>query len=335
MTEPKAQAHAGVDPASGSRTRQDDAQDAALSLLAAPLTIPHAAGALLVQLTPLAGPMVRLCETGPWGTIFDRLTWLPWLSLCAGEACCLFVSSSGEGKELPLRALPPCPADHLRVVMVSDTHGKHRLLRLPAGDILVHAGDILSRNACVLRNHSKSHPRGRAALQDFNEWLGALPYQATVVIGGNHDATLEDEGDEQARALLSNAHYLRESAIDVGGLCIYGTPWSQGRSQNAAFQTHEPPAAPPADVGRVDVLVSHCHDEGLAAAVRPVLYVSGHAHEQHGVVRTAQPCVAVNASICDRFYRAVHLPAVCDVKVRARRARAHEQGALPARGREL
>lgn len=34
--------------------------------------------------------------------------------------------------------------DGLRVVIVSDTHGKHEELNLPKGDILIHCGDFTS-----------------------------------------------------------------------------------------------------------------------------------------------------------------------------------------------
>ena len=39
-----------------------------------------------------------------------------------------------------------CPNNHLRIVTISDTHGKHRKLTennmLPDGDIIIHAGDF-------------------------------------------------------------------------------------------------------------------------------------------------------------------------------------------------
>jgi hypothetical protein len=33
----------------------------------------------------------------------------------------------------------------LKIVCISDTHGKHRNLKVPDGDVLVHAGDITSK----------------------------------------------------------------------------------------------------------------------------------------------------------------------------------------------
>lgn len=262
----------------------------------------------------VADAVRRFFEAGPWGPTFDRLTWLPWVSTC-GNPGCLFVDATGTVRAIPISDLPPSSRAKRRLVMISDTHGKHRLLRLPAGNVLIHTGDILSRNACVLRNNSKAHTKGLAALQDFNAWLGTTPHQARVVIAGNHDATLEQLGATGTQALLSNAVYLQDGGAMVEGLSVWGTPWSPlGKSANRAFQSLEPPAGPPTGSEPVDVLLSHCHVDELAAAVRPAIYVSGHAHESHGVKpAAASDSVEVNAAICDHLYRAVHVPIVMDI----------------------
>ena len=179
-----------------------------------------------------------------------------------------------------------------------------------------HAGDIMSRNACILQNNGRNHKKGRAALRDFNKWLGELPHEKKVVIGGNHDATLEEIGDERAWQLLGNAIYLHDSSVEIDGLRIYGSPWSCGKSANRAFQAPAPKALP-LQSGDVDVLVTHDYCGAYAAALQPKLYVSGHAHCRHGVLRPDQPFggFAVNASICDEVYRALHLPVVYDLDV--------------------
>ena len=68
-----------------------------------------------------------------------------------------------------------------RIVTLSDTHGFHRsLVGLPAADILIHCGDILLES-------SLNRPEDAlAALHDFNQWLGELPYAHKLVVGGNH-----------------------------------------------------------------------------------------------------------------------------------------------------
>ena len=103
----------------------------------------------------------------------------------------------------------------------------------------------------------------------------------------------------------------------------HGSPWSSGKSANRAFQAGAPTLPTGLD-GKVDVLMSHCHHDPLAVAVQPTLYVSGHAHNHHGLIR-ADPAfkgVAVNASTCDGVYRATNLPVVVDVAPASTRASA-------------
>jgi hypothetical protein len=48
----------------------------------------------------------------------------------------------------------------LRIIGISDTHGKHAGLHVPDGDILIHAGDFMTYG---------NAPRETI---DFNAWLG-------------------------------------------------------------------------------------------------------------------------------------------------------------------
>jgi len=90
----------------------------------------------------------------------------------------------------------------VKVVCCSDLHGEYRRLQMPAGDVLVVAGD--------LTRHGRP-----AELVDFNRWLGELPHADKVVIAGNHDAVLAKQSVEFARKTLSNAHYLLDSETPV------------------------------------------------------------------------------------------------------------------------
>lgn len=61
------------------------------------------------------------------------------------SASCLYVADGRGGLEFPRDALPTKKSGSVRLVVISDTHGRHLSLgsRLPAGDVLVHCGDIL------------------------------------------------------------------------------------------------------------------------------------------------------------------------------------------------
>lgn len=49
----------------------------------------------------------------------------------------------------------------MRIVCVSDTHGRHARTVIPPGDILIHAGDITTRG------HLEE-------VEEFDRWLGTL-----------------------------------------------------------------------------------------------------------------------------------------------------------------
>ena len=68
----------------------------------------------------------------------------------------------------------------MRIVVISDTHGLHRQLKMPSGDLLIHAGDFTF------------YSKPPSIISDFNAWLGKLPHRHKIVTCGNHDYLLED-----------------------------------------------------------------------------------------------------------------------------------------------
>ena len=98
-----------------------------------------------------------------------------------------------------------------RIVAISDTHSRHnQISALPAGDILIHAGDATNKGTL-------------AEVVAFNQWLGTLPYQHKIFVAGNHDFLFE-KSPEIARTLMTNAHYLLDEAVVIAGLKFYGSP---------------------------------------------------------------------------------------------------------------
>jgi Icc-related predicted phosphoesterase len=176
----------------------------------------------------------------------------------------------------------------MRIVCVSDTHGRHRDVYVPAGDVLVHAGD--------LTRHGRPDE-----VRDVDAWLGSLPHRHKLVVAGNHDFCFQEQ-PRLARSLVTHAVYLEDEAVTVDGVVFYGSPW-QPWFGGWAFNLHPGPelaavwAKIPADTG---VLITHGPPHGIldqtrrgeavgcldlfhrVYEVRPRLHVFGHIHEAAG-----------------------------------------------------
>uniref|UniRef100_A0AAV1U054 Calcineurin-like phosphoesterase domain-containing protein n=1 Tax=Peronospora matthiolae TaxID=2874970 RepID=A0AAV1U054_9STRA len=220
----------------------------------------------------------------------------------------------------------------MKVVCVSDTHGLHDLAAaVPDGDVFVHAGDFTDTGA-------------RSEVLAFNEFLGRLPHRYKLVIAGNHESSFdrhfyasywhhyghEQQYDpEEVRALLTNALYLEDEAVEIEGYVFYGTPW-QPEFCNWAFNLPRGDALLrqwkliPTDT---DVLITHTPPQGhgdlvgctrvgcvdllheVEQRVRPKLHVFGHVHEGYGRSASANGQITYfNASACTHKYEPVNPP---------------------------
>jgi len=187
--------------------------------------------------------------------------------------------------------------DCIRLVCISDTHGRHRDLDTSSlcGDILIHAGDLTSKG-------SKHEIEDVANF--FHELLEKCAVRHVIVVAGNHDVALEESpgawpGDR--------CHYLMDAGARLCGLACYGSPWLpefSGRAEWAkAFTLPRGEALRTkwmAIPSSLDLLVTHgpphskgdllhnsrragCNDllEAVCRA-RPRVVVSGHIHEGYG-----------------------------------------------------
>ncbi len=197
-------------------------------------------------------------------------------------------------------------AKTLTLVCLADTHGFHRKLAVPDGDILIHAGDLTQRGT-------------RPQVEAFNAFLAALPHRHKVVIAGNHDFLFQDE-PEAARALLTAATYLEDQELTVEGLRLWGSPW-QPWFHDWAFNLRR--GAPIDEKWRlipegIDVLVTHGPPMGFGDTVwsgehvgcedllrhvrrvKPRLHLFGHIHEARGEWRDGPTrLINVSTSECD------------------------------------
>ena len=212
----------------------------------------------------------------------------------------------------------------LRIVAISDTHEQHNKIKIPDGDVLIHAGDITWKGEL-------------APLESFNRWLGRLPHKHKIVIAGNHDWAFQLIPDT-ARKIITDAIYLQDSSVTIEGLLFYGSPW-QPAYNNWAFNLQrgkelaEKWALIP---DKTDVLITHgppfghgdllrpvkgkirvgCEDLlRRIKAVRPRFHIFGHIHEVYGITHE-DGTAFVNASISNApFADNLNAPIVWDLEV--------------------
>jgi Icc-related predicted phosphoesterase len=207
----------------------------------------------------------------------------------------------------------------LRIVVISDTHGQHRKLEVPRGDLLIHAGDftLFSKPPSIV--------------SDFDAWLGSLPHRSKVVVPGNHEFILEEP---QERSAITNAILLMDAGVDVEGFRIWGSPvtplyggafgmsraadrkrhWARIPDALDILITHGPP------FGILDEIGPGRHDgcpELLEAVLeaRPRVHVFGHTHAAYGMLRTADTTF-VNASLLNADGGLSREPIVLDLEPR-------------------
>ncbi len=209
----------------------------------------------------------------------------------------------------------------MKTIAIADTHGLHRRVTIPEGDVLIVAGDIC--------------PQGKLAdIEDFNKWLIDQPCRYKIVIAGNHDRPFEFENKIAQETLIQGAPdiiYLQDSFVEIEGITFYGSPWTPNffdwyfmaergaeiRKKWAMIPenvdvliTHGPPATILDNVRGVPEGCSDLLERVLE--VNPEYNVFGHIHEGYGITRRGNTTF-INASVCDGRYRPVNQPIVFDV----------------------
>jgi Icc-related predicted phosphoesterase len=206
----------------------------------------------------------------------------------------------------------------MRLVLLSDTHGLHRQVNVPAGDVLVFAGDATRKGDL-------------AELADFDDWLAGLPHPEKIIIAGNRDFCFESQQAE-ALQILRHAKYIQDETISLDGYRLYGSPW-QPVFLNMAFNLERGEslrkkwALIPPDT---DILVTHTPPSGFGdrtnagmtvgdrdlteatARIQPKLHVFGHIHEGYGKYPT-DSTLFINASVVDGKFQPTNAPWVIDI----------------------
>lgn len=217
----------------------------------------------------------------------------------------------------------------MKFVAISDTHNKHNQIEdLPDGDVLLHAGDFTGL--------------GRSGeMKSFSRWLHRQPFEHKVIISGNHDKMFEEDPERAYGFFEDDVHILNQSAIEIGGLKIWGEPrtpnfhedrWVFNVPRKKMFE--ECWSRVPDDV---DILLTHgpphgcgdkCKDMHSDALIhvgcekqRDLLseheciqyVVCGHVHEGYGHYRYAGKDI-LNVSICNLRYQPINQPVTFELE---------------------
>lgn len=213
----------------------------------------------------------------------------------------------------------------MRLVILSDTHGEHENINVPAGDVLIHCGDF----SC--------HGDERE-LVGFVRWLSKISpkYGATFVIAGNHDRQLEID-PSLADVFGGVAEYLFNSSSNYRGWNFWGscfTPaynnwafnlpkdgdelqknWAQVPNNCDVLITHGPPYGVLDCVGYVKENVGCKWLRKRIEEVKPKVACWGHIHEARGLNYWSIPgTVCINATNLNGRYELVHEPVVFDLE---------------------
>ena len=212
----------------------------------------------------------------------------------------------------------------MRLVCISDTHGDHESVSLPAGDVLIHAGDVTGHGT---ENETRS----------FFQWMSKQSFKHKICIAGNHDTFMEDDPVTTAQlAIDSGVSLLNASGVEINGVHFWGSPitprfmhwsfmldegapieehWNQIPLNTDVLITHGPP------FGVLDVVIREdMPDEAVGcrallqriSVVKPRLHLFGHIHEGFGS-RQVNDVLHRNISTMNRHYQIVNDPQVIDL----------------------
>lgn len=219
----------------------------------------------------------------------------------------------------------------INITHISDTHNRHRYLKLIGGDILICSGDISS----VGYKHE---------IKSFLSWFSKQPYIYKIFISGNHDLCFDPNRQGIDNSIWINKlfdkyeinkdkqiYYLNNSSLQLFGcLNIWGSPitpdfnpkrWAFNKTRGENIQktwdlipenldiliTHGPPRGK-CDMNREGEYVGceNLRDEILLK--RPRIHCFGHIHESYGQTYDSFNVDYINACICDLHYNPINNP---------------------------
>jgi hypothetical protein len=89
--------------------------------------------------------------------------------------------------------IPEKPENAIRLVCMSDTHGHHKKHRLVPADIFIHGKILYFSNLILIRFLAGDfcNEGTEEEIDEFIDFLKSLPHPNKIVIGGNHEVSLD------------------------------------------------------------------------------------------------------------------------------------------------
>lgn len=214
-----------------------------------------------------------------------------------------------------------------RIVAISDTHGSHWDVKIPDGDILIHAGDLCSHGHL-----------GDA--MEFLRWFNTHPHPHKIFIAGNHDWIFEKDPNfwRIIKMEFPKLTYLEDSGCEIEGLKFWGSPiqprffnWAFNRDRGEDIKkhwdmilegtdvliTHGPPYGICDEAYRVGFDITEhtgCRDLFDATLrVAPKLHIFGHIHYSGQTQYVAPKTTYANVSMLNEAYLVWGKPTVFDI----------------------
>lgn len=199
----------------------------------------------------------------------------------------------------------------MKIVHISDTHGKHReLTNLPDADMIIHSGDFTfagTDNEAI----------------DFMDWYCDLPYMYKIFIAGNHDVCMQDATIE---GLPQNVYFLNNTGITVDGIKIYGVPMAveyeiSGENiehinnipiDSNIVITHQPPYDILDFSDNIKYGSKTLKDKILS--IKPMYHLFGHIHNSYGI-SNINGINFSNAATVDEAYNITNSPRLITIDI--------------------
>lgn len=205
----------------------------------------------------------------------------------------------------------------MKIVAISDVHGRQNKITIPECDILISCGDYSFRG----EHHM---------VRDYHKWLDKQPAKHIISVQGNHEVMVQRDFQLMKAAAVEmcpRVHFVEEGLVEVEGIRIWCSAWTpffhdwaynafRGPDIQAHWDlipndiqilvTHGPPAGVLDETIRAngDPTGEHVGCEDLAEAIRrvkPDLHFFGHIHCGHGQLHR-DGVSYYNVSICDEMY---------------------------------